>query len=124
MILKLAIQKSGRLHDDSIRLLNDCGIAIKNGKNQLKTVAENFPLEVYFLRDDDIPQYVEDHVAHIGIVGENVLYEKQKPLKIIEELGFGKCRLSIAIKKNEVYKDCSYLQQKKIATSYPVLTRK
>lgn len=124
MNLKLAIQKSGRLHDDSVKLLKDCGIGIKNGYNQLKSVADNFPLEVYFLRDDDIPQYVEDHVAHIGIVGENVLYEKQKPLKIIEQLGFGKCRLSIAIKKNEVYKDCSFLQQKKIATSYPVLTKK
>ena len=73
MSLKLAIQKSGRLHDDSIRLLNDCGIAIKNGRNQLKTVADNFPLEVYFLRDDDIPIFVEDFGALIGIVGENVL---------------------------------------------------
>ena len=124
MNLKLAIQKSGRLHDDSVKLLKDCGIGIKNGYNQLKSVADNFPLEVYFLRDDDIPQYVEDHVAHIGIVGENVLFEKQKPLKIIEELGFGKCRLSIAIKKNEIYTGSSFLQQKKIATSYPVLTRK
>lgn len=124
MNLKLAIQKSGRLHDDSVKLLKDCGIGIKNGYNQLKSVADNFPLEVYFLRDDDIPQYVEDHVAHIGIVGENVLYEKQKPLKIIEELGFGKCRLSIAIKKNESYSGESFLQNKKIATSYPVLTRK
>jgi ATP phosphoribosyltransferase len=124
MNLKLAIQKSGRLHDDSVKLLKDCGIGIKNGYNQLKSVADNFPLEVYFLRDDDIPQYVEDHVAHIGIVGENVLFEKQKPLKIIEELGFGKCRLSIAIKKNEVYSNSSFLQNKKIATSYPVLTRK
>ena len=79
---------------------------------------------MYFLRDDDIPQYVEDHVAHIGIVGENVLFEKQKPLKIIEAAGFGKCRLSIAIKKNEVYSNSSFLQNKKIATSYPVLTQK
>ena len=80
MNLKIAIQKSGRLHDDSIQLLNDCGIGIRNGKNQLKAVAENFPLEVYFLRDDDIPQYVEDAVAHIGIVGENVLFEKGKEI--------------------------------------------
>jgi ATP phosphoribosyltransferase len=123
MNLKLAIQKSGRLHDDSVKLLKDCGIGIKNGNNQLKSVADNFPLEVYFLRDDDIPQYVEDHVAHIGIVGQNVLYEKKKPLQIIEELGFGKCRLSIAIKKNEQYSGSSFLQNKKIATSYPVLTR-
>src|SRR6476661_4808041 len=124
MKLKIAVQKSGRLHDDSIQLLNDCGLRVRNGHNQLKSNAEDFPAEVYFLRDDDIPQYVEDHVAHIGIVGENVLFEKKKPLKIIEELGFGKCRLSIAIKKNEVYTNSSFLQNKKIATSYPVLTRK
>src|SRR5438270_1973827 len=123
MNLKVAIQKSGRLHDDSVKLLNDCGVSVKNSHNHLKSVADNFPLEVYFLRDDDIPQYVEDNVAHIGIVGENVLFEKQKPLKIVEQLGFGKCRLSIAIKKNEVYKDSSFLQNKKIATSYPVLTQ-
>lgn len=124
MSLKLAIQKSGRLHDDSIRLLNDCGIAVKNGRNQLKTVADNFPLEVYFLRDDDIPQYVEDHVAHIGIVGENVLFEKNKEVDLVEYLGFGKCRLSIAVKKTEQYEDAQFLQGKKIATSYPMLTRK
>src|SRR3954466_5973987 len=105
MSLKLAIQKSGRLHDDSVALLNDRGIAVKNGHNHLKSVADNFPLEVYFLRDDDIPQYVEDNVAQIGIVGQNVLFEKEKPLKVVEHLGFGKCRLSIAIKKNEVYND-------------------
>jgi ATP phosphoribosyltransferase len=122
--IKMAIQKSGRLHDDSVQLLKDCGIDIKNGHNQLRSVADNFPLEVYFLRDDDIPQYVEDNVAHIGIVGENVLFEKQKSLQIVEQLGFGKCRLSIAIKKNEVYNDSSFLQNKKIATSYPVLTQK
>lgn len=122
--LKLAIQKSGRLHEDSIALLKDCGIAVKSGNNHLKTVAENFPLEVYFLRDDDIPQYVEDNVAHIGIVGENVLYEKEKAVEIVEPLGFGKCRLSIAVGKNETYTTASYLQGKKIATSYPVLTQK
>lgn len=124
MNLKLAVQKSGRLHEDSIKLLNDCGIAIKNGHNQLKTVADNFPLEVYFLRDDDIPQYVKDHVAHIGIVGENVLYEKNKAVDIIEHLDFGKCRLSIAVKKADQYNDVTFLNGKKIATSYPVLTRK
>lgn len=123
MVLKLAVQKSGRLHDDSIRLLNDCGISVKNGKNQLKAVADNFPVEVYFLRDDDIPQYVKDHVAHVGIVGENVLYEKNKQVRIIEELGFGKCRLSIAIPKSEGYRNGEYLQGKKIATSYPFLTQ-
>lgn len=124
MNLKLAIQKSGRLHEDSIRLLNDCGIAVKSGGNHLRTVAENFPLEVYFLRDDDIPQYVEDGVAHIGIVGENVLYEKEKKVEIIEPLGFGKCRLSIAVKKTDDYTDQAFLNGKKIATSYPVLTQK
>ncbi|HJW16606.1 MAG TPA: ATP phosphoribosyltransferase [Flavisolibacter sp.] len=123
MVLKIAIQKSGRLHDDSIQLLKDCGIAVKNGNNQLKTVADNFPLEAYFLRDDDIPQYVEDNVAHIGIVGENVLFEKNKSVDVVEQLGFGKCRLSIAVQKNEQYNDANYLQGKKIATSYPELTR-
>ncbi|RYZ25714.1 MAG: ATP phosphoribosyltransferase [Chitinophagaceae bacterium] len=124
MNLKLAIQKSGRLHEDSIKLLNDCGIAVKSGGNHLRTVAENFPLEVYFLRDDDIPQYVEDGVADIGIVGENVLYEKGKQVEIIEALGFGKCRLSIAVKKTDEYRNADFLQAKKIATSYPVLTQK
>src|SRR3982750_3197336 len=103
MNLKIAIQKSGRLHDDSIELLNDCGIAVKNGHNQLKSTADNFPIEVYFLRDDDIPQYVEDNVAHIGIVGENVLLEKEKNISVVEQLGFGKCRLSIAVNKTDDY---------------------
>ncbi|MGE5520649.1 MAG: ATP phosphoribosyltransferase [Candidatus Dadabacteria bacterium] len=124
MILKLAIQKSGRLHEDSIKLLKDCGIAVKNGHNQLKSSADNFPIEVYFLRDDDIPQYVEDGVAHIGIVGENVLFEKEKDVTVVEPLGFGKCRLSIAVQKTDSYDNPSFLQKKKIATSYPVLTQK
>jgi ATP phosphoribosyltransferase len=123
MVLKLAIQKSGRLHEDSMKLLNDCGIGIKNGHNQLKSAADNFPIEAYFLRDDDIPQYVEDGVAHIGIVGENVLYEKNKSVDIVEKLGFGKCRLSIAVKKTDEYKSVHFLQGKKIATSYPFLTQ-
>ena len=89
MNLKLAIQKSGRLHDDSIQLLNDCGMGIKGGSNQLKAVSEHLPLEVYFLRDDDIPQYVQDGVAHAGIVGENVLLEKEKGIAVVEPLGFG-----------------------------------
>ncbi|HEU4472714.1 MAG TPA: ATP phosphoribosyltransferase [Flavisolibacter sp.] len=121
-MLKLAIQKSGRLHDDSIKLLNDCGIAVKNGHNQLKSVADNFPLEVYFLRDDDIPQYVEDNVAQIGIVGQNVLYEKNRQVRTVEALGFGKCRLSIAVKKTDDYGGVHFLDGKRIATSYPVLT--
>lgn len=119
--LKLAIQKSGRLHDDSIRLLKECGIDISNGVNKLKAEANNFPIEVYFLRDDDIPQYVEDSVADIGFVGENVVYEKKKKVDVVEKLGFGKCRLSLAVKKGEEYKGVSFLSGKRIATSYPVI---
>ena len=119
--LKLAIQKSGRLHDDSIRLLKECGIDISNGVNKLKAEASNFPIEVYFLRDDDIPQYVEDAVADIGFVGENVVYEKKKKVEVVEKLGFGKCRLSIAVRRGEEYGDVQFLSGKKIATSYPVI---
>lgn len=121
--LKIAIQKSGRLYEDSVKLLKDCGIDVKNGINKLKTEAENFPLEIYFLRDDDIPQYVEDGVADIGIVGENVLYEKNKKVQIVEELGFGKCRLSIAVGRKDEYTGINYLQGKRIATTYPVLVQ-
>ncbi|MEY2639526.1 MAG: hypothetical protein RIR90_1008 [Bacteroidota bacterium] len=121
--LRLAIQKSGRLHDDSIRLLKECGVDISNGVNKLKAEASNFPLELFFLRDDDIPQYVEDGVADIGFVGENVVYEKQKKVAVAEKLGFGKCRLSIAVKKGEAYPNVQYLEGKKIATSYPVITQ-
>lgn len=121
MKLKLAIQKSGRLHDDSIRLLKECGIDISNGVNKLKAEATNFPIEVFFLRDDDIPQYVEDAVADIGFVGENVVYEKRKKVTVVEKLGFGKCRLSMAVRRGEEYMDASFLNGKKIATSYPVI---
>ena len=124
MNLKIAIQKSGRLHEESVKLLNDCGIGVKNGNSQLKSVADNFPLEAYFLRDDDIPQYVEDGVAHVGIVGANVVHEKNKEIDIVESLGFSKCRLSIAVKKTDAYKDSKFLEGKKIATSYPFLTQK
>lgn len=124
MKLKIAIQKSGRLHDDSIKLLKECGIDISNGVNKLKSEASNFPLEVYFLRDDDIPQYVEDAVADLGFVGENVVYEKEKQVEVVEKLGFGKCRLSIAVRRGEDYDKVSSLQGKKIATSYPVLVKK
>jgi ATP phosphoribosyltransferase len=122
--LKIAIQKSGRLHDDSMKLLKECGIDLSNGVNKLKTEANNFPLEVYFLRDDDIPEYVEDKVADVGIVGENVLYEKNKKVEVVDKLGFGKCRLSIAVERNESYTDSTYLQGKRIATTYPVLVQK
>ena len=124
MKLRLAIQKSGRLHDDSIKLLKECGIDISNGLNKLKAEASNFPIEVYFLRDDDIPQYVEDGVADIGIVGENVVYEKAKKVEVAYALGFGKCRLSFAVNKNETFTGATYLSGKKIATSYPVLVQK
>ncbi|MBO9727741.1 MAG: ATP phosphoribosyltransferase [Chitinophaga sp.] len=121
MKLKIAIQKSGRLHDDSIKLLKECGIDINNGVNKLKTEAANFPLEVFFLRDDDIPQYIEDGVADIGIVGENVVLEKQKQVNIVQKLGFGKCRLSMAVEKSVDYTGVKDLQNKRIATSYPVI---
>jgi ATP phosphoribosyltransferase len=119
--LKIAIQKSGRLYDDSLKLLKDCGIDFKDGINKLKTEADNFPMEVFFLRDDDIPQYVEDAVADIGIVGENVIYEKNKKVMVTEKLGFGKCRLYVAVGRNEPYDGPDFLRNKKIATSYPVL---
>ena len=121
--LKIAIQKSGRLYDDSVKLLKDCGIDLKNGVNKLKAECDNFPMEIYFLRDDDIPQYVEDAVADIGIVGENVLYEKSKKVEIIERLGFGKCRLSVAVGRSETYEGVSYLHGRRIATTYPSLVR-
>ncbi len=121
MNLKIAIQKKGRLSEDSLQLLNDCGIEVRNGHNPLKSIAENFPLEVYFLRDDDIPEYVQDGVAHIGIIGENVLHEKCKQVEIVSDLGFGKCRLSIAVPRGVVYNGINDLKGKKIATSYPLL---
>ena len=123
MKLKIAIQKSGRLYDESVKLLKDCGIDLKNGVNKLKTESDNFPMEIYFLRDDDIPQYVEDAVADIGIVGENVLLEKNKKVDIVEQLGFGKCRLSVAVGRSELYSGVNYLQGKRIATTYPVLVK-
>lgn len=123
-MLKIAIQKSGRLYEDSMKLLKECGIQLNNGNKQLKTVAENFPLEVFFLRDDDIPQYVYDGVADIGIVGENVLLEKNKDISLVYRLGFGKCRLSIAVPKNFKYKTGADLQGLKIATSYPAILKK
>ncbi|OQP63337.1 ATP phosphoribosyltransferase [Niastella vici] len=121
MKLRIAIQKSGRLYEDSVQLLKECGIDLRNVKDRLKTESDNFPLEIFFLRDDDIPQYVEDGVADIGIVGENVLYEKNKKAVIVEKLGFGKCRLSVAIPRSQQYEGVQSLQGKRIATSYPYL---
>jgi len=123
MRIKLAIQKSGRLNEDSMRLLKECGIDISNGVNKLKAEASNFPIEVFFLRDDDIPQYAQDGVADIGFVGENVVYEKAKKVEVAYALGFGKCRLSFAIQKGEEFTGSSFLAGKKIATSYPVLVQ-
>jgi len=124
MKLKIAIQKSGRLSESSLKLLKECGIEFDNGLNKLKAEAYNFPLEVFFLRDDDIPQYVEDGVADIGIVGENVLFEKNKDVKMIDRLGFGKCRLSIAVPKDKKFKSLKDLNGMRIATSYSTLLTK
>ena len=104
-----------------MRLLKECGIDISNGVNKLKTEASNFPLEVYFLRDDDIPQYIEDAVADVGFVGENVVYEKNKKNEVVVQLGFGKCRLCIAVRREEEYTGVSCLEGKRIATSYPLV---
>lgn len=119
--LKIAIQKSGRLYEGSMKLLKECGIEISNGNNQLRVEAANFPIEVFFLRDDDIPEYVQDAVADIGFIGENIAKESNKKTEIIEHLGFGKCRLSIAVPKNGLIESLKDLSGKKIATSYPYL---
>ena len=119
--LRIAVQKSGRLYDGSMKLLKECGIEVSNGNNQLRVIAANFPVEIFFLRDDDIPEYVQDAVADIGFVGENVVKEKNKEVDIIEKLGFGKCRLSIAIPKTGVLQSLNDLNGKKIATSYPFI---
>jgi len=120
-MLKIAIQKSGRLSESSRKLLEECGIKFFNGSGVLKTKAVNFPVEILFLRDDDIPQYVEQQVADIGILGENMVYEKDKDVKIVEKLGFAQCRLSLAIPKDEEYPGPSYFTKKKVATSYTKL---
>lgn len=122
-ILRIAIQKSGRLQEGSLSLLKEAGLSISNGKDQLKTLVRNFPVEVLFLRDDDIPQYVEDSVADIGIVGENVCMEKQKNIDIVKRLDFAKCRLSMAVPRSETYTGVQWLQGKNIATSYPNIVR-
>jgi ATP phosphoribosyltransferase len=118
-MIRLAIQKSGRLNEDSLHLLKDCGISIENGKDQLKASSRNFPMEVFFLRNGDIPQYLRDGVVDVAILGENLLVEKGTDLKIIEPLGFSKCRVSIAVPKGFKYNSLADLQGKKIATSYP-----
>jgi ATP phosphoribosyltransferase len=117
--LKIGLQKSGRLSDDSLRLLKDCGIRFNNGGGKLRTEAQNFPLEVYFLRDDDIPEYVADGVADIGIVGANVLAECPHRVNPVEKLGFGRCRLAIAVPRDTSFEGVEGLRGKRIATSYP-----
>jgi ATP phosphoribosyltransferase len=119
--LKIAIQKSGRLSESSRKLFEECGIKISNGAGTLKIVASNFPIEILFLRDDDIPQYVEQDVADIGIVGENMVFEKNKEVDILEQLGFAGCRLSLAIPKEDNYSGHGFFMNKRVATSYPRL---
>jgi ATP phosphoribosyltransferase len=117
--LKIAIQKSGRLNEDSMKILKDVGIAIDNGKDQLKASAKNFPLEVFYLRNGDIPQYLKDGVVDVAIIGENVLVEKGQNITIAEKLGFSSCKVSVAISKGKIYNSIKDLEGKRIATSYP-----
>lgn len=117
--LKIAIQKSGRLHDESIQILKDSGISVYNGNDQLKVTASNFPLEVYYLRNSDIPQYLIDGVVDIAIVGDNLLVEKEQNIQIAEKLGFSKCKVSVAVPKNFNYNSIQDLNGLRVATSYP-----
>lgn len=118
-MVRIAIQKSGRLNEDSLNLLKSCGISIDNGKDQLKAAARNFPIEVFYLRNGDIPQYMRDGVVDLAILGENLLVEKGEDLKVVEQLGFSKCRVSIAVPKNVTFQGVQDLEGKRIATSYP-----
>ena len=122
-MLRLAIQKSGRLSEKSLKIIEECGISFSHNKTKLKTICHNFPLEIYFLRDDDIPKYVAGGVADIGIVGENVLAEKGESLTLVEKLGFSRCRLSLAVAQGVDYEDLTFFEGKRIATSYPNLLR-
>lgn len=117
--LRIAIQKSGRLNEDSLKLLKDCGISIDNGRDQLKATARNFPLEVLYLRNGDIPQYLRDGVVDIAIIGENLLVEKGKDIETVLKLGFSRCRVSLAVPKSYKYQSIKDLEGKRIATSYP-----
>ncbi|MAZ71604.1 MAG: ATP phosphoribosyltransferase [Flavobacteriaceae bacterium] len=123
MKLKIAVQKSGRLNQDSLKLLKDCGISIDNGRDQLKAEAKNFPVEIYYLRNGDIPQYLKDGVVDCAIIGENVLVEKGNGITIASALGFSKCRVSLAVPKGEKYTAISDFKGKRIATSYPETTK-
>ncbi|MDP4290344.1 MAG: ATP phosphoribosyltransferase [Bacteroidota bacterium] len=117
--LKIAVQKSGRLTEDSLKLLKECGISINDGNDQLKASAKNFPVEILYLRNSDIPQYVADGVADVAILGENVVIEKRKDIRLVERLGFSKCHLSMAVPKGVNYEGPSFFNGKRIATSYP-----
>lgn len=119
MKLKIAVQKSGRLHDESLKILKDCGISITNGRDQLKVSASNFPLEIYYLRNGDIPQYLKDGVVDCAIIGDNLLVEKGQDIKTQMKLGFSKCRVSMAVPKTLKYNSVKDFQEKRIATSYP-----
>lgn len=121
--LRIAVQKSGRLREGSMNLLKDAGISFSNGKDQLKAPSSNFPVELIFLRDDDIPQYVEDRVADVGIVGENIFVEKQRKNDPVKKLGFAQCRLSIAVPRETAYTGPDWLEGKNIATSYPKIVQ-
>lgn len=117
--IRIAIQKSGRLNEDSLKILKDCGISIDNGKDQLKASSRNFPIEVFYLRNGDIPQYLRDGVVDIAIIGENVLIEKGEDILIAEKLGFSKCKVSLAVPKSVKYNSIQDFEGKRIATSYP-----
>ena len=122
--LRIAVQKSGRLNQDSMRILKDIGISIDNGKDQLKASARNFPVEIFYLRNGDIPQYLKDGVVDAAIIGENVLIEKGADIEFIERLGFSKCKVSIAVPKDSKASSLRDLEGKRIATSYPVTVKK
>jgi len=121
--LKIAIQKSGRLSEKSLQLLEECGITFPDFKSKLKNSATNFPLEILFLRDDDIPKYVEQGIVDIGIIGENEVLEQDKNVVVVRKLGFANCRLSLAIPKETEYSTLNFFEGKKIATSYPIIVR-
>lgn len=121
--LKIALQKSGRLSEKSLQLFKECGIRISAGARKLKAEATNFPADFLFLRDDDIPQYVEQGVADVGIIGQNELWEQEKDIRTIKELGFAGCRLSLAVPRDIDYQGVDYFNQKRVATSYPKILK-
>lgn len=123
-MIKIAIQKNGRLSDLSLALLKNCGINTPNGDRKLKSKADNFPLEILYLRDDDIPEYVEKGVADIGIIGENEVWEKAKDIEVVKQLGFAKCKMALAVSKEEEYENLQWFNNKTIATSYPRILNK